>query len=277
MVSDATDFGVLAFCCCVSSKESIFIKKSLFFKLLGVGCLMAMHWLFFFLAIKTANVSIALSCLSTATLFAALIEPLVYKRKIDWIEIVIGLIIMCCMLLIFRIEKQYSLGIFFGIICAFLGSLFSVFNGKLHGKTASGNIIFYEIFGGWLVISLYFLLTGEIWSFGEISSTDFWWVLLLASLFTAYPMFESIRLMKFISPFTLVLAVNLEPVYGIIFAYFIFGESEHMHPLFYGASVVMLLAIILNGVIKARQKMATNPRFSGSVMPRVFRFSSRKK
>lgn len=236
-----------------------------------------MHWLFFFLAIKTANVSIALSCLSTATLFAALIEPLVYKRKIDWIEIVIGLIIMCCMLLIFRIEKQYSLGIFFGIICAFLGSLFSVFNGKLHGKTASGNIIFYEIFGGWLVISLYFLLTGEIWSFGEISSTDFWWVLLLASLFTAYPMFESIRLMKFISPFTLVLAVNLEPVYGIIFAYFIFGESEHMHPLFYGASVVMLLAIILNGVIKARQKMATNPRFSGSVMPRVFRFSSRKK
>ncbi|AEK22222.1 Predicted permease [Capnocytophaga canimorsus Cc5] len=235
-------------------KETIKIPKKLFFKLLGVGFLMALHWLFFFQSIKVSNVSIALSCISTTTLFTAITEPIVYKRRLDWLEIIIGIVIVLGMILIFKTEIQYKEGIFYGILCALLASIFSVFNGKLHGSTTSGNIIFYEIFGGFLVLSGYFGLTGEILNFTQISWVDFWWVLLLAGLFTAYPMFESIRLMKHISPFTLVLAVNLEPIYGVVFAYLIFGESEHMSPIFYMASAVMLAAIFLNGFIKSRRK-----------------------
>ncbi|CEN36182.1 Predicted permease [Capnocytophaga canimorsus] len=211
-------------------KETIKIPKKLFFKLLGVGFLMALHWLFFFQSIKVSNVSIALSCISTTTLFTAITEPIVYKRRLDWLEIIIGIVIVLGMILIFKTEIQYKEGIFYGILCALLASIFSVFNGKLHGSTTSGNIIFYEIFGGFLALSGYFGLTGELLNFTQISWVDFWWVLLLAGLFTAYPMFESIRLMKHISPFTLVLAVNLEPIYGVVFAYLIFGESEHMSP-----------------------------------------------
>ncbi|MFJ1327970.1 DMT family transporter [Capnocytophaga canimorsus] len=235
-------------------KETIKIPKKLFFKLLGVGFLMALHWLFFFQSIKVSNVSIALSCISTTTLFTAITEPIVYKRRLDWLEIIIGIVIVLGMILIFKTEIQYKEGIFYGILCALLASIFSVFNGKLHGSTTSGNIIFYEIFGGFLALSGYFGLTGEILNFTQISWVDFWWVLLLAGLFTAYPMFESIRLMKHISPFTLVLAVNLEPIYGVVFAYLIFGESEHMSPIFYMASAVMLAAIFLNGFIKSRRK-----------------------
>ncbi|MFJ1366833.1 DMT family transporter [Capnocytophaga canimorsus] len=235
-------------------KETIKIPKKLFFKLLGVGFLMALHWLFFFQSIKVSNVSIALSCISTTTLFTAITEPIVYKRRLDWLEIIIGIVIVLGMILIFKTEIQYKEGIFYGILCALLASIFSVFNGKLHGSTTSGNIIFYEIFGGFLVLSGYFGLTGELLNFTQISWADFWWVLLLAGLFTAYPMFESIRLMKHISPFTLVLAVNLEPIYGVVFAYLIFGESEHMSPIFYMASAVMLAAIFLNGFIKSRRK-----------------------
>ncbi|MFJ1390755.1 DMT family transporter [Capnocytophaga canimorsus] len=235
-------------------KETIKIPKKLFFKLLGVGFLMALHWLFFFQSIKVSNVSIALSCISTTTLFTAITEPIVYKRRLDWLEIIIGIVIVLGMILIFKTEIQYKEGIFYGILCALLASIFSVFNGKLHGSTTSGNIIFYEIFGGFLVLSGYFGLTGELLNFTQISWVDFWWVLLLAGLFTAYPMFESIRLMKHISPFTLVLAVNLEPIYGVVFAYLIFGESEHMSPIFYMASAVMLAAIFLNGFIKSRRK-----------------------
>ena len=69
-------------------------------------------------------------------------------------------------------------------------------------------------------------------------------------------MLESIKLMKYISPFTLALTVNLEPVYGIILAFFIFGKSEHMSPIFYIASFVMILAIVANGVVKAKRKKA---------------------
>jgi drug/metabolite transporter (DMT)-like permease len=165
-----------------------------------------------------------------------------------------GIVIVICISLIFKVEFQYKLGIIYGLICALLGTIFSVFNGKLYGKTSSGNIIFHEIFGGWLVISLYYVFSGQISQVGVISYRDLALLTLLASIFTAFPMFESVNLMKYISPFTLILTVNLEPIYGIILAFFIFGESEKMSSIFYGASLVMILAIVVNGIIKARKK-----------------------
>ena len=238
----------------IIKKDSIKVSKKLLLKLVGIGSLMAFHWLFFFSSIKVSNVSIALSCLGTSTLFAALLEPLIFKRKIDLSEIVMGIVIVICISLIFKVEFQYKLGIIYGLICALLGTIFSVFNGELYGKTSSGNIIFYEIFGGFLVISLYYVFSGHISQIGEISYRDLALLTLLASVFTAYPMFESVNLMKYISPFTLILTVNLEPIYGIILAFFIFGESEKMSAVFYGASLVMILAIVVNGIIKARKK-----------------------
>lgn len=238
----------------IVKKESIKVTKGLLLKLVGIGSVMAFHWLFFFQSIKVSNVSIALSCLSLSTLFAALIEPLIFRRKPDWVEIIIGVIIVICISMIFNAELKYKEGIFYGILCALFGTIFSVFNGKIFGKTSSGNIIFYEIAGGWLIISLFFIFTGQISSVSEISYTDIALITLLASVFTAYPMFESVKLMKFISPFTLILTVNLEPVYGIILAFFIFGASEHMSPVFYIASLVMIIAIVINGIIKSRRK-----------------------
>lgn len=185
----------------IVKKESIKVTKGLLLKLVAIGSVMAFHWLFFFQSIKVSNVSIALSCLSLSTLFASLIEPIVFKRKPDWVEVIIGIIIVICISLIFNAELKYKEGIFYGILCALFGTIFSVFNGKIFGKTSSGNIIFYEIAGGWLVISLFFIVTGQISSFSEISYTDIALIVLLASVFTAYPMFESVKLMKFISPF----------------------------------------------------------------------------
>ncbi|RQP13382.1 MAG: DMT family transporter [Chryseobacterium sp.] len=233
--------------------RSVEVDRKLLLKLFGIGCVMALHWLCFFYSIKVSNVSIALSCLSTSTLFAAIIEPLVFRRKVDWTEIVMGIVIVACILAIFRAEFRYVEGIVFGILCALLGAIFQVFNGKLYGSTASGNIILYEIFGGWLLITAFMIGTGQIGEVTSVSAGNFGLVLVLASLFTAYPMFESIRLMKYISPFTLVLTVNLEPVYGIILAFFIFGQSEHMSPVFYVASFVMILSIVANGILKARK------------------------
>lgn len=235
-------------------KQSIFINRNLALKLIGIGGLMAIHWVLFFQSIKVSNVSIALACISTSTLFAAFIEPLVFRRRIDWTEIVLGIVITACMLLIFKTEMHYKEGIIYGILCAVFGATFSIFNGKIHEQTSSANIITYEIFGGFLMLTVYYLFSGNLEGIFLISTKDFWWTLLLASVFTAYPMFESIRLMRHISPFTLILAVNLEPVYGIVLAYFIFGDSEHMEPMFYIASGVMILAIILNGIIKTAKK-----------------------
>ncbi|PWN62354.1 DMT family transporter [Chryseobacterium oncorhynchi] len=237
----------------VYKKESIKVSKKIFFQLAAIGVAMALHWYCFFYSIKVSNVSIALSCLSLSTLFASILEPIIFKRKIDVSEVVMGTVIVACILLIFKTEFHFKEGIIYGIFCAVFGTIFSVFNGKMFGKTSSGNIIFYEIFCGWFVLMLFYLFSGQIFQMNEINYRDMALICLLASVFTAFPMLESVKLMKYISPFTLILTVNLEPVYGIILAFFIFGESEHMSPIFYIASGVMILAIIVNGLMKARK------------------------
>ncbi|MGE8434001.1 DMT family transporter [Chryseobacterium joostei] len=237
----------------VYKKESIKVSKKIFFQLAAIGLSMALHWYCFFYSIKVSNVSIALSCLSLSTLFASILEPIIFKRKIDVSEVVMGTVIVACILLIFKTEFHFKEGIIYGILCAVFGTIFSVFNGKMFGKTSSGNIIFYEIFCGWFILMLFYLFSGQIFQMNEINYRDLALICLLASVFTAFPMLESVKLMKYISPFTLILTVNLEPVYGIILAFFIFGESEHMSPIFYIASAVMILAIIVNGLMKARK------------------------
>ncbi|WPO90432.1 DMT family transporter [Chryseobacterium sp. HR92] len=242
----------------VFKKESIKVSKKIFFQLAAIGFAMALHWYCFFYSIKVSNVSIALSCLSLSTLFASILEPIIFKRKIDISEVIMGTVIVACILLIFKTEFHFKEGIIYGILCAVFGTVFSVFNGKMFGKTSSGNIIFYEIFCGWFILMIFYLLSGQIFQMNEINYRDLALICLLASVFTAFPMLESVKLMKYISPFTLILTVNLEPVYGIILAFFIFGESEHMSPIFYIASGVMILAIIVNGLIKARKTKNLN-------------------
>ncbi|ACU06894.1 predicted permease [Flavobacteriaceae bacterium 3519-10] len=242
----------------VFKKRSLRVPRKLLAQLVMIGGFMGFHWLCFFYSIKVSNVSIALSCLSLSTLFTSVLEPIIFKRKIDISEVIIGIVIVICMGMIFKTEFQYKEGIFFGVLTALFGTIFQVYNGKIYGKTSSGNIIFYEIFSGFLILSLFYMLTGQIWDVIEISYRDLALVILLAGVFTAYPMLESVSLMKYISPFTLILTINLEPVYGIILAFFIFGESEQMSPVFYIASVVMISAIVINGVIKARKSAKTN-------------------
>lgn len=237
----------------IFKKESLKVSRKIFFQLATIGLFMGLHWLCFFYSIKASNVSIALSCLSLSTLFASILEPLVFKRKIDTSEVIMGVVIVACILLIFKTEFQYKIGIMYGVLCAIFGTIFSVFNGKMFGKTSSGNIIFYEIFSGWFILSVFYLLSGQIFQMNEISYRDIALIGLLASVFTAFPMLESVKLMKYISPFTLILTVNLEPIYGIILAFFIFGESEHMSPIFYIASLVMILAIVANAIIKTKK------------------------
>ncbi|WP_077413804.1 DMT family transporter [Chryseobacterium sp. JV274] len=242
----------------VFKKDSIKVSRKIFFQLAAIGFAMALHWYCFFYSIKVSNVSIALSCLSLSTLFASILEPIIFKRKIDISEVIMGTVIVACILLIFKTEFHFKEGIIYGIFCAVFGTIFSVFNGKMFGKTSSGNIIFYEIFCGWFILMIFYLLSGQIFQMNEINYRDLALICLLASVFTAFPMLESVNLMKYISPFTLILTVNLEPVYGIILAFFIFGESEHMSPIFYIASGVMILAIIVNGLIKARKTKNLN-------------------
>lgn len=234
-------------------KISLKIKRNDLMQLLGIGVIIGLHWMAFFGAIKVSNVAVALSTLSTGALFSAFLEPIFFKRKINLSEIILALVVSTCIILIYNASPNYWLGIVLGVLCSFLSALFSVMNGKIHTKFPSQKIMFYEMIGGWIIVCLFLPFFEGYGALLEVSWRDLGLLILLGSLFTAFPMMESVNLMKYISPYTLLLNVNLEPIYGIVLAYFIFGESEKMTPMFYLATFIMVVAIVLNVLLKKQR------------------------
>jgi len=247
-------FFVLVFI--VFKKGNLKINFITLLKLCFVGFLIALHWLTFFSAIKVSNVSITLAMMSTGAFFASLLEPLFFKRKIIKYEVAFGLIVALGLYIIFSVESQYYLGIILALISAFLGALFSIFNGMLVKTHVASVISFYELLSGMLFISVYFLITGGMdSSFFKISMNDWVLIIILASICTAYAFIAHVHVMRWISPYTVMLTTNLEPVYGIILALLILGDKEYMSPSFYLGALVILFTVILNGIIKTRKKV----------------------
>ena len=220
-------------------------------RFLVAGLIIALHWLTFFKAIKVSNVSVTLACISTGAFFTSLLEPLFYKRKIIWYEVFFGLLVIAGLYIIFRFEGDYFYGIALALTSAFLSALFSVLNGIYAVKYDSTVISVYELFGGVLFLSLYLLFTGSFdAAFFAVSLNDWFWLMILGTICTAYAFIVSVQVMKYISPYTVVLTVNLEPVYGIILALLVFKEEERMSWTFYVGAAIILITVILNAILK---------------------------
>ena len=220
-----------------------------------VGLLIALHWLAFFSAVKVSNVSITLAMMSTGAFFASFLEPVFFKRKIISYEVVFGLIVIIGLYIIFKVESEYLSGILFALLASFLGALFSIFNGMLVKSNNASVISFYELLFGVLFITIYVLFTdGFDNTFFKLSGSDWTYLIILASICTAYAFIASVHVMKWISPYTVMLTTNMEPIYGILLALLILGEKEYMSPTFYLGAIIILLTVVLNGIIKTRKK-----------------------
>ncbi len=228
------------------------------FQTFFTGFIIAAHWVFFFEAIKQSNVSVTLSALATASLFTALLEPLFFKRKLLPYEVLLGLLVLLGLYFIFQFETDNHLGIVLGVISAFLASLFTVINGRLVKQYNSTRISLYELFGGTIAITLYFLLfkEGDLPDF-NIRANDWFYLLILAVICTAFAFVASIKVMEELTPFTVSLTVNLEPVYGILLAISFFGEEEKMSVGFYAGTLVILASLFLNVLLKKRLNKMT--------------------
>ena len=236
-------------------KTDITIPRKTIMVFLFLGLVIALHWLTFFKAIKVSNVSVTLACLSTGAFFASFLEPILFKRKIIWYEVFFGLIVVGGLYIIFNFEGDYYLGIILALLSAFLSALFSVINGKYAKMYNSTVISFYELFGGVLCLSIYLLFSGSFSAdFFILQPFDWLYLLILSSICTAYAFIASVKVMKFISPYTVMLTINLEPIYGIILALLIFKDKEKMSVEFYIGAVIILLTVVLNGIIKYRYK-----------------------
>lgn len=227
------------------------------------GLVIALHWLTFFGAIKVSNVSITLALMSTGAFFTSIMEPIFYKRKVIWYEILFGIIVFLGLYIIFRVETEHIQGIVLALISAFLSAVFSLINGKLSHHEDASVISFYELLTGAAAISIYLLFLTFFGSSGDgfnaaffdISASDIMYLLILASVCTAYAFIASVAVMRHLSPYTIMLTINLEPVYGILLAFWIFGSEEKMNPGFYYGAAIILTTVILNGILKTKRKI----------------------
>lgn len=231
--------------------------------MLIAGVIIALHWLTFFGAIKVSNVSITLALLSTGAFFTSIMEPIFYKRKVIWYEILFGIIVIVGLYIIFKVETEYVLGIVLGLISAFLSAVFSLINGKLAKREDASVISFYELLTGAGAISLYLLFLnffgneeeGFTAAFFTVTTEDWLYLFILGSICTAYAFIASVAVMRHLSPYTVMLTINLEPVYGILLAFWILGSDEKMSPGFYYGALIILTTVILNGILKTRRKI----------------------
>jgi drug/metabolite transporter (DMT)-like permease len=235
-------------------KQLFSISKQNFFGLLGVGALVTIHWLCFFQSIKVSTVSVAVVCLATSSLFSALIEPLFFKRKLLAYEVILGILVLGALAFVMGTEKQYFLGYFYGIMAAFLGTLFTLFNAKYINKVGAAQITMIEMFSGVIIISCLLLFQQDYSVFTSlISITDFSYLLILGTLCTALVFVWMTEIMRYITPYSLIMAINMEPIYSILLALFIFGESELMSTSFYIGGSIIIGIVFLEGYLKNKQ------------------------
>ncbi|WCM42016.1 DMT family transporter [Flavobacterium sp. CBA20B-1] len=234
-------------------KLSISPKDMLRFFLFGF--VITIHWLTFFHAIKIANISITLACLSTGAFFTSILEPIFYKRKFILYEVLLGCLVVAGLMLIFRFETQYKIGILVALLSAFLSASFSIINGKLAHSYDSVVISFYELLGGLFILGCFLIYQNGFTAVNfNFQTNDYIWLGILGSICTAYPFIATIDIMKYLSPYTVMLTINLEPVYGIVLAVLFFKDQEKMTAAFYVGAVIILFTVLMNAYFKNRKK-----------------------
>jgi len=235
-------------------KQLFSVSKKDFLGLLGVGALVTFHWLFFFESIKVSTVSVAVVCLATSSLFSALIEPFFFKRKFLLYELIMGVVVVVALAFIMGTETKYFWGYFYGILAAFLATLFTLFNAKYINKVGAAKITMIEMLSGVIIISCILFFQQDYTVFTtKISITDLTYLIILGTLCTAMVFVWLTEIMRHITPYSLIMAINLEPVYSIIFALIIFGDNELMSSSFYLGSCAIIGIVFLDGYLKNRQ------------------------
>lgn len=233
-------------------RHTIDRKKAL--KLIGIGGIVALHWFFFYHSIKTSTISVALICLSSTALFTSFLSPIFNKsRKFSLIDLLTGLVIIVGIVLIFHFESGYTEGIIYGLICSFMAAMFTILNEIEVKGLAASTIGYYEMLGGFVFMSIYLFATSFTTDYNfALSLSDSIYLIILGTVCTAMAYVFGVAVMKEISAYTVVLTTNLEPVYGIILAFLIFGKSELMTVGFYQGAIIILAAVFIYPFVKKR-------------------------
>ena len=241
-------FAAVALLILFFTTKKIF-KTNMFdaFTLIGIGGIIALHWVTFYGSIKYANVSVSLVCFSAIGFFSAILDPIISKRKFEWIEMLLGCMVIIGIYLMFHFDPRFRTGILFGIISSLLAAVFPILNKKMMQKQQPETITLYEMFGGFLILTALLPFYLMYYPSQQILPTipDFLWLLVLSLFCTVLAFNLSVRSLSKISPFTVNLSFNLEPVYGIALAFLFFKEYKEVGLSFYIGIAIIFLTVVI--------------------------------
>ncbi|HEY5327039.1 MAG TPA: EamA family transporter [Mucilaginibacter sp.] len=232
------------------NKTTFSVNRQTFIRLIFTGALVGGHWILFFASIKLSTVPVTLVCLSSITLFTAIFEPIINKKRISKLEILAGSLIITGIFLIFKFETQYTKGIIAGLASTVFASLFSIINSRLVKNNEAPVIAFYELSGAFAWITIYLLLTSGFNRSMLLSNRDIGYLLILGTVCTSLAYVAGVSVMRELSAFRVALITNLEPVYGILLAFVFFKDMNKMTLGFWVGAIIILSTILLYPVTR---------------------------
>ena len=247
--------------------------------LLGIGILVAIHWLTFYGSIKIGkSASLTLGCFGLTSTFTSFLEPIIYKRKLDTREMLFGLLALIGIGIIAYYSPSeseeggnFTLAIIIGIFSTFVAALFATINSRLTNKIDTKVMAFTEFSGGFLFLTVLLLFAkpfiGQWTTVIPLENFNLWpttsqpqfinspyadiiWIAILALVCTNIAFVLNLNAMKKVTAFTANLAINLEPVYGIVLAAFILQEHAFLNLQFYIGTAIILSSVVLHAVMR---------------------------
>lgn len=237
----------LAIALVVSRGLSLRVPRARAWRYAVTGACIGLHWVCFYAAIKQAGIATAVITLSTNTFWTSLIEPVAFRRRVAAAELAIGAAVVVGTILLAQYELRADpLGMALGFSSAILASTFGVFNGKLARGEHPARLLAYEMSAALLVVSVAFVAVPAV-----PTAADVGWLAILAVFCTVIPQLLSLVVLRTLSPFSVALAVNLEPVYALVMAALVFPDSEALSLRFY-LGAALLLGLLLANAARAR-------------------------
>jgi drug/metabolite transporter (DMT)-like permease len=231
--------------------------------IIGVGLLVAMHWITFYKSIQLSTASLGILCLSTTTLHVSWLEPLLMKRRFLWSEFFSGILIIGALVFVsddFNATEYLALSV--GLFSALMAALFSIFNARLVVDIPSSTISFYEFGTAIVFLTIVLAFEGSLnASLFHMTLSDLLWLLFLGTVCTSFAFLVVVDLVKRLGTFTVSLSINMEPVYTILLAIFILKENKSLGYSFYIGAAIIVVVVIANAVIKYRMKSKNNRAF----------------
>lgn len=228
-------------------------------EIFGIGALVAAHWVCFYTSLKVGNISVTLACIGASALITSLCEPVINGKSVNWRELALGALVLPGLWLIYHTGDTFHLGLLIGLASAVFGALFSIYNKRVITKydpmvLGLGEMISCSVLvGAWLPLLEWIYPSPTF----VPATEDLLWLLILSVACTAVPFVLGLAAMRHLSAFSVALAYNLEPLYGILLAFWIFQEQKELNGYFYAGVSLILVSVFLQPFISRPKRLSS--------------------